>query len=365
MKTHRILILFIAAVIIAGCTKDFTPNIPEVRTLEATEITDCSAMLVGEWSPYTLTFGEDTDIYAYFYISENPDFTEEDKGERQGVTPYSTWPIYHYLYDLTPGTTYYYALALTDGFAEVRGETKSFTTAEAIQVSGALDISYNETGFVFKVELSGIKNSDTFYLEFFNEQYEHLKIYSYTPSTGINGKFEYTIKYSDFYEYFREGYTKLLCRLGYKRHDDEQIVLTDFQEFTRPYIYRTYSELYMYDSETGNYSGGEGFEVYFEYKPTESTLQTISVEGWFDVTFLAGVTVFENNFTWLFKATNEHSFDYSTTREVPDFTANETGNWTWIGDLEEHCHNSGTLFIRNNLNYHYLKIHDGNDIMRL
>lgn len=370
MKTHRFLIYICLAATISGCTNDyFTPNIPEVRTLEATDLTDCSATLKGEYSTLDLYYKDRvTDGRRYFYVSDSPHFTAEDIISDQYCT-LSDLLLWNsescHAYDLTPGTTYYYAFALSDGVAEVRGETKTFTTLESQPATATLNISHNEFGFIFNMELSGIKNGNTFYLEFCNDKEESLTRYRYTRNLGINGTFEETIEYSNLAGYFEE-YTILLCRLGYETYDEEQIVLTDFQEVTMqelPKTYWTASQLFLYDSETDSYSDGEYYYLYLTYDPVELILHiTHSVEGWFDVSFFAGDLA--DTSSWGFHDSEEHSFDYSSTREVPDFTADDGGYWIWNGDLEEACHTSGTLFIRNNRNNHYLKISEGSEIVR-
>lgn len=343
-----------------GCTDDFKPNIPEVTTLEATEITDISAALISEFSFDEITYSTNAEINAYYYLSEDPAFTDEDKTDASVIMlkHQSSGKYYWYLYDLTPNTTYYFAFALSDGVVEVRGETLSFTTAEAVKPEATLQISDAEDRFIFSGEVTGIREFGNLFIEFSNMKEEPQISFAVTNSWSelIDSPFfYYEILHSDLSESLPEG--TYLCRLIYKTLEDEVTILCKYQEFTMPKIqkaitYWALSELFLYNSETGAYGTGETFYLYLTYISETSFLYMQSVEGWGKVSFHS-----DNNFMWIPYNTDEHSFYYTTGDDWPEEFSKEL-YWAWT-PVEDYFQTSGSLFIRNNSTQHILKISPG------
>lgn len=70
---------------------------------------------------------------VYFLLSTNPDLTNARVSEENVF--YNSIRLGVTFSDLTPNTTYYYALCATDGVSEVRSEVKSFTTLGMLRIN--------------------------------------------------------------------------------------------------------------------------------------------------------------------------------------------------------------------------------------
>lgn len=116
------------SILVAGCQQleDKTTNIPIIKTLEADEITDTTAIIYGEIESLNAIY-----CFYYFLVSDDSSFPEDNslKFFLEEYEPEESSSFKAELDELMPGTTYYYVMCATDGVAEIRGDVASFTTS--------------------------------------------------------------------------------------------------------------------------------------------------------------------------------------------------------------------------------------------
>lgn len=141
MKRFFIIAASLALVVVSfSCQKvEKEYNVPYVSTLDAKDITDCEATLVGSYSDLGgFNYGT---LNMYFIISVDKALLESyDRYSEYGdeIFEVSSWESDVFssanyecdLSGLAPATTYYYFFAIYDSYSEVRGQIHSFTTEE-------------------------------------------------------------------------------------------------------------------------------------------------------------------------------------------------------------------------------------------
>ncbi|MCF2551034.1 fimbrillin family protein [Bacteroides caecigallinarum] len=136
-------------------------NIPVLVTGDA-ELSGNVPCLFGSVADYNYSYSSGE---YYFLVSTHEDMSDAVRC----FAEYSGDDFYAYVYDIDflPATTYYYVFCGTDGFIELRGEVKSFTTLDALHINSVTYTPWGEEspvdfvdetalgGFLFYGSLSG------------------------------------------------------------------------------------------------------------------------------------------------------------------------------------------------------------------
>lgn len=160
-------VLLTLAAIAFSCQKvEKEYNVPYVSTLEATDITDCEARLMGAYSG--LDGFNNGALNMYFIISTDRTLLESyDRSREYGdeIIEASGWEKNVFssanyecdLSGLAPSTTYYYFFAISDAYSEARGQIHSFTTDEVapeiLNVTLYNDYYYSNGSVYYDVEV--------------------------------------------------------------------------------------------------------------------------------------------------------------------------------------------------------------------
>lgn len=160
-------VLLTFAAIAFSCQKvEKEYNVPYVSTLEATDITDCEARLMGAYSG--LDGFNNGALNMYFIISTDRTLLESyDRSREYGdeIIEASGWEKNVFssanyecdLSGLAPSTTYYYFFAISDAYSEARGQIHSFTTDEVapeiLDVTLYNDYYYSNGSVYYDVEV--------------------------------------------------------------------------------------------------------------------------------------------------------------------------------------------------------------------
>lgn len=168
MKRIFIIAASLALVVAAfSCQKvEKEYNVPYVSTLDAKDITDCEAILMGSYSGLGgFNYGT---LNMYFVISADMALLESyDRSREYGdeIIEVSGWEkdvfsSANYECDLSglaPATTYYYFFAISDGYSEARGQIHSFTTDEVepeiVDVTLYSDYYYSDGSVYYDIKV--------------------------------------------------------------------------------------------------------------------------------------------------------------------------------------------------------------------
>ena len=127
-------------------------NIPVLVTGDA-ELSGNVPCLFGSVADYNYSYSSGE---YYFLVSTHEDMSDAVRC----FAEYSGDDFYAYVYDIDflPATTYYYVFCGTDGFIELRGEVKSFTTPDALHINSVTYTPWGEESpvdFVNETALGG------------------------------------------------------------------------------------------------------------------------------------------------------------------------------------------------------------------